>query len=68
MEKSLRVSELLGCCSGSIGGILDVGKHDFKNNEVKFKTLGFNRAHPPTVHLKSAIADLWGDLKARGKV
>ncbi len=51
-----------------IGGILGVGKHDFKDDEVKFKALGFDRVYPPEADLKAAIADLWGDLKAKGKV
>ena len=51
-----------------IGGILGVGKHDFKEDEVKFKNLGFDRVYPPEADLKSAIADLRSDLKAKGKV
>jgi len=51
-----------------IGGILGVGKHDFKDDEVKFKALGFDRVYPPEADLKAAMADLWGDLKAKGKV
>jgi len=51
-----------------IGGILGVGKHDFKDDEVKFKALGFDRVYPPEADLKAAIADLWSDLKTRGKV
>ncbi len=51
-----------------IGGILGVGRHDFKEDEVKFKELGFDRVYPPEADLKGAIADLWADLKARGKV
>ncbi len=50
-----------------IGGILGVGKHDFKDDEVKFKQLGFDRVYPPEADLKGAIADLWADLKAKGK-
>jgi methylaspartate mutase S subunit len=50
-----------------IGGILGVGKHDFKDDEVKFKALGFDRVYPPEADLKGAIADLWSDLKAKGK-
>jgi methylaspartate mutase S subunit len=51
-----------------IGGILGVGKHDFKDDEVKFKNLGFDRVYPPEADLKLAIADLQEDLKARRKV
>jgi len=50
-----------------IGGILGVGRHDFKDDEVKFKKLGFDRVYPPEADLKSAIQDLWSDLKAKGK-
>jgi methylaspartate mutase S subunit len=51
-----------------IGGILGVGKHDFKDDEVKFKNLGFDRVYPPEADLKAAIADLRADLKVKGKV
>jgi len=50
-----------------IGGNLGVGKHDFKDDEVKFKNLGFDRVYPPASDVKTAIADLWADLKAKGK-
>ncbi len=50
-----------------IGGILGVGRHDFKDDEVKFKNLGFDRVYPPETDLKGAIQDLWNDLKAKGK-
>jgi methylaspartate mutase S subunit len=51
-----------------IGGILGVSRHDFKDDEVKFKKLGFDRVFPPEADLKSAIEDLRHDLKARGKI
>jgi methylaspartate mutase S subunit len=50
-----------------IGGILGVGRHDFKEDETKFRKLGFDRVYPPEADLKSAIADLWSDLKGKGK-
>ncbi len=50
-----------------IGGILGVSRHDFKEDEAKFRELGFDRVYPPEADLKSAIQDLWADLKARGK-
>ncbi len=50
-----------------IGGILGVSRHDFKDDEVKFKKLGFDRVYPPEANLKTAIEDLWKDLKAKGK-
>jgi methylaspartate mutase S subunit len=50
-----------------IGGNLGVGRHDFKDDEVRFKKLGFDRVYPPASDVKGAIADLWADLKAKGK-
>jgi methylaspartate mutase S subunit len=50
-----------------IGGILGVARHDFHEDEIKFKKMGFDRVYPPEANLKSAIQDLWSDLKARGK-
>jgi len=50
-----------------IGGNLGVGKHDFKDDEVKFKQMGFDRVYPPASDVKAAIVDLWADLKAKGK-
>jgi methylaspartate mutase S subunit len=50
-----------------IGGNLGVGKHDFKDDEAKFKKLGFDRVYPPASDVKAAIADLRADLKAKGK-
>jgi len=50
-----------------IGGILGIGRHDFKEDEAKFKKLGFDRVYPPEADLPAAIADLWADLKAKGK-
>jgi methylaspartate mutase S subunit len=50
-----------------IGGILGIGRHDFKEDEAKFKKLGFDRVYPPEADLDAAIADLWADLKAKVK-
>jgi methylaspartate mutase S subunit len=50
-----------------IGGILGIGRHDFKEDEAKFKKLGFDRVYPPEADLDAAIGDLWTDLKAKGK-
>jgi len=50
-----------------IGGVLVVGRQDFKEVEKKFKKLGFDRVYPPEADLKSVIEDLWSDLKAKGK-
>jgi methylaspartate mutase S subunit len=51
-----------------IGGVLKVGRHDFKEDEDKFKNLGFDRVYPPEADLQSAINDLRNDLKAQGKM
>jgi methylaspartate mutase S subunit len=48
-----------------IGGMLAVGKHDFKETERKFKELGFDRVYPPEVNLSTAIAELQEDLKRK---
>lgn len=36
-----------------IGGNLAVGKHDFKETEIKFRKMGFNRVYSPDTDLKS---------------
>lgn len=46
-----------------IGGLLGVGRHDFRDDEIKFKKLGFDRVYPPEADVKSAIEDLRHDLK-----
>ena len=48
-----------------IGGLLGVGRRDPKEEEIKFKKLGFDRVYPPEADLKGAIQDLWDDLKSR---
>lgn len=50
-----------------IGGNLSVGKKDFRETEATFKKLGFDRVYPPACDVNIPIADLWGDLKAKGK-
>ena len=50
-----------------IGGNLGVGRHDFEEDKIRFKNLGFDRVYPPEADLKSAVNDLWSDLKAKGK-
>ena len=51
-----------------LGGILGVGRHDFAEDEKKFKAMGFDRVYPPEVDLDIAIADLREDLKSKGKL
>lgn len=50
-----------------IGGNLGVGRHDFKEDEIKFKKMGFDRVYPPEADLKKAISDLRSDLEQRRK-
>ncbi len=51
-----------------VGGILGVGRHDFAEDEKKFKAMGFDRVYPPEADLDVAMADLKLDLKERGKL
>ena len=50
-----------------IGGVLGVGRQDFKEVDKKFKKLGFDKVYPPAADLKSVIQDLWNNLRAKGK-
>ena len=50
-----------------IGGILGVGKHEFSDDEVKFKALGFDRVYPPDADVETSVINLYNDLKAREK-
>lgn len=50
-----------------IGGILGVGRHDFADDECKFRKLGFDRVYPPEADLQSAIRDLRDDLEKRNE-
>jgi methylaspartate mutase S subunit len=51
-----------------IGGYLKVGRHDWKEDEEKFKGLGFDRVYPPEVDLETAFKDLSDDLGRKGKL
>jgi len=51
-----------------LGGNLAVGRHDFKDDERKFKALGFDRVYPPEVDLAVVVNDLRSDLKYKGKI
>ncbi|MCL2125258.1 MAG: methylaspartate mutase subunit S [Oscillospiraceae bacterium] len=51
-----------------LGGILGVGKHDFADDEVKFKKIGFDRVYPPESDVELSIRDLCADLKSRGRL
>jgi methylaspartate mutase S subunit len=50
-----------------IGGLLGVTRHDFAEDVIKFKELGFDRVYPPPPEfdMKSAIEDLRNDLEKR---
>ena len=50
-----------------IGGLLGLSRHDFAEDMVKFKKMGFDRVYPPppAFDMKSAIEDLRSDLKKR---
>lgn len=50
-----------------IGGILGVGRHDFADDEIKFRGLGFDRVYPPEADLQDAIRDLRADLAKRNE-
>ena len=43
-------------------------KHDFKDDEEKFKKLGFDRVYPPETDIQVAIEDFREDLKSVGKL
>ena len=51
-----------------LGGILGVGKHDFTDDEIKFKKIGFDRVFPPESDIEAAIQILCEDLKTRGRI
>jgi len=63
-----RIEAGLGDVLLYIGGIVGMGRHDFKEDEDKFKKLGFDRVYPPESDLDAAIEDLRNDLKARNKM
>jgi methylaspartate mutase S subunit len=50
-----------------IGGNLAVGRHDFKDDERKFKEMGFDRVYPPHINLKIVLEELKNDLEKKGK-
>lgn len=48
-----------------LGGNLAVGRHNFDDDERKFKAMGFDRVYPPEIDMAVVVADLENDLKAR---
>jgi methylaspartate mutase S subunit len=49
-----------------LGGNLAVGRHNFKDDEEKFKAMGFDRVYPPEVDLAMVVSDLKKDLAGKG--
>lgn len=47
-----------------VGGNLVVGKQDWDSVRERFIAMGFNRAYPPGVPVKTIISDLRQDLGA----
>ncbi len=50
-----------------LGGNLAVGRHDFKEDEQKFKAMGFDRVYPGEVDMAAVVSDLKKDLKSKAK-
>ena len=48
-----------------LGGNLAVGRHDFQDDEKKFKKMGFDRVYPSEIDLTIVLADLKNDLKEK---
>ncbi|MCL1829283.1 MAG: methylaspartate mutase subunit S [Oscillospiraceae bacterium] len=51
-----------------LGGNLGVGKHDFKDDEEKFRKLGFDLVYPPDASIETSVLDLCKELKSRGRI
>jgi methylaspartate mutase S subunit len=51
-----------------LGGNLAVGRHNFADDEKKFKAMGFDRVYPNEVEMATVVNDLKADLKAKAKV
>lgn len=51
-----------------VGGYLMIGRHDWAEDEKRFKKMGFDRVYPPEVSLEKAYGDLVEDLKKKGKL
>jgi methylaspartate mutase S subunit len=45
-----------------VGGYLKIGRHDWKEDEERFKKLGFDRVYPPDIDLDEVLTDLRSDL------
>ena len=50
-----------------LGGLLGLSRHDFADDLIKFKKMGFDRVYPPETDPKVAIEDLKKDLEERDR-
>jgi methylaspartate mutase S subunit len=50
-----------------LGGNLAVGRHDLKDDERKFKAMGFDRVYPGEVDLAAVVSALENDLREKAK-
>ncbi|MDO8722844.1 MAG: methylaspartate mutase subunit S [Syntrophales bacterium] len=48
-----------------VGGYLKIGRHDWGEDEKRFKKMGFDRVYPPEVSLDTVFKDLTADLKKK---
>ena len=48
-----------------VGGILGVSRRNFAEDQAKFERMGFDRVYPPESDVRTAIADLKGDLEKK---
>lgn len=46
-----------------VGGNLVIGKHDFSEIEVKFKTMGFDRVFAPDIDLELVCSQIKDDIE-----
>lgn len=51
-----------------LGGNLAVGRHNFEDDEKKFKGMGFDRVYPPEIDIHKVVVDFNKDMKDRGKI
>ena len=48
-----------------VGGYLKIGRHDWGEDEKRFKKMGFDRVYPPEVSLDAVFNDLSADMKKK---
>ena len=51
-----------------VGGYLKIGRHDWGEDEKRFKKMGFDRIYPPESSLEKVFNDLVEDLKKKGQL